>query len=177
MGWVGFGGFVVLWPKPNLTLYKFFFVTQPNPTHQILKTDPTQWVRLSGSVGFLHTPTFSSLFSPLSVSSNLFFNSKHPKHCIQNTGFKIASENCSSLSPKPNSENQSQSQCQPPFSFSSLFSISPLKFLTIFYESMPLHHDLLEVTPNPAHKWIRSKSCPTQPIESDPIGPSYSPSI
>jgi len=37
--------------------------------------------------------------------------------------------------------------------------VSP-KFLTIFYVLMPLHHhnspwmDLLEVTPNPTHRWI-----------------------
>ena len=62
MGRVGFDGFVILWPKPNPPRYKFFFflVTQPNPTHQALKTDSTRrvglgWVRFSGSVGFLHT--------------------------------------------------------------------------------------------------------------------------
>ena len=32
VGRVGFGGFVILWPKPNSTRYKFFFfITQPNP--------------------------------------------------------------------------------------------------------------------------------------------------
>ena len=134
----------------------------PIPKKSSQKTPYSKhWTQLSSS----------SLFSPLLASSDLFFNSKHPKHCIQNIGFKIASENFSSLSPKPNSENQSQSQCQPPFSFSSLFSISPLKFLTIFYESMPTpwfarshaqpspQMDSLEVMSNPAD-WVT----PNRPI-------------
>ena len=32
------------------SVIKFFFITQPNPTHQALKTDPTRRVR-SGLVG------------------------------------------------------------------------------------------------------------------------------
>ena len=53
--WVGrieFGGFGILWPKPNPTHYKKKkFVIQPNPTHQALKTDPTRRIRLD-QVGF-----------------------------------------------------------------------------------------------------------------------------
>jgi len=44
-----------------LTRYKKKFVTQPNPSHQALKTNPTRqvglgWVRFDGFAGFLHTP-------------------------------------------------------------------------------------------------------------------------
>ena len=67
MGRVGFDGFIILWPKPNPTRYKKKkFVTQPNPTHQALKTDPTRrvglgWVGFGGLLGFLHTPNIISI--------------------------------------------------------------------------------------------------------------------
>ena len=63
MGQVGFGGFIILWPKPNSTHYKFFFfVTQPNPPSPKNRLNLAGWVRFGGSVGFLHTPISSSFF-------------------------------------------------------------------------------------------------------------------
>ena len=71
VGRVGFGGFVILWPKPNSSRYKKKFC---NPTHKALKTDPTWRVRLDrvgfgGSVGFLHTPIYLRVSSSRSYSN------------------------------------------------------------------------------------------------------------
>ena len=54
LGWVGFG---ILWPKPNLTCYQKNFC---NPTHQALKTSLTRrvglvWVEFDGLASWLHT--------------------------------------------------------------------------------------------------------------------------
>ena len=61
MGRVGFDGFVILWPKPNLTRYKFFFfVTQPNPSSPKNQPNPmgqVGWVGFGRSMDFLHIPT------------------------------------------------------------------------------------------------------------------------
>ena len=63
MGRVGFGGFVILWPKPNLTRYKKKkkFVTQPNPLSLKNWPNPAGRVR-SGRVWrvggfFAHPPS------------------------------------------------------------------------------------------------------------------------
>ena len=44
MGRVRFGGFVILWLKPNPTRYKIFFVTQPNPPSPKNRPNPSGWV-------------------------------------------------------------------------------------------------------------------------------------
>ena len=49
--------------QPDQLSKKKKIVTQPNPTHQALKTDPTQQVGLGRvgfgwSAGWLHTPTY-----------------------------------------------------------------------------------------------------------------------
>jgi len=55
-------------PNPTQPVIKKNFVTQPNPTHQALKTDPTQRVGLSRAgfgrlAGWLLTPnTNNGLF-------------------------------------------------------------------------------------------------------------------
>ena len=53
MGWVGLGGFVIVMTRthPDPLLKKNHNPTQPNPTRQPLKTDPTRRVGL-GRVGF-----------------------------------------------------------------------------------------------------------------------------
>ena len=56
MGRVRFGRFVILWPEPNPTRYKFFFfVTQPNPPSLKNRPNSTGWVGFGKSMGFLHT--------------------------------------------------------------------------------------------------------------------------
>ena len=46
VGRVGFGGFVILWLKPNPTRYKKNFVTQPNPPSLKNQPNPAGWVGL-----------------------------------------------------------------------------------------------------------------------------------
>ena len=61
MGCVKLGRFVIVMTRtqPN-PLLKKKFITQPNPTHQPIKPEPTQWVGLDqvgfgGLMGWLHT--------------------------------------------------------------------------------------------------------------------------
>ena len=67
MGGLGWVGFEILWSEPNTTYYqkKFSNPTQPNPTHQALKTDPTQrvglgWVRSGWSWQVDYTPLLTT---------------------------------------------------------------------------------------------------------------------
>ena len=80
VGRVGFGGFVILWPKPNPTHYKKIFITQPNPLSLKNWPNPADWVGL-GLVGrwIFCTPLVKLLqFSlhPHIVVQQLCFN--HP---------------------------------------------------------------------------------------------------
>ena len=57
---VGFGGFVILWTKPNPTHYKKKkFVIQPNPPSLKNQPNPTNRVGFGRSVGFLHTSSYN----------------------------------------------------------------------------------------------------------------------
>ena len=46
MGRVGFGEFVILWPKSNPTRYEKNFVTQPNPPSPKNRPNPAGQVEL-----------------------------------------------------------------------------------------------------------------------------------